>query len=63
MKIINCNNWAPRNQLDILIPITDPPVRVYNYGWLVNIDLFYYILERVASYNILDEDGYFNEDD
>jgi hypothetical protein len=63
MKIINCNNWAPRNQLDIPIPITDPPVRVYNYGWLVNIDLFYYILERVVSYNILDEDGYFNEDD
>ena len=26
MKIINCNNWAPRNPLNIPIPITDPPV-------------------------------------
>ena len=26
MKIINCNNWAPRNALNIPIPITDPPV-------------------------------------
>ena len=25
MKIINCNNWIPRNQLNIPIPITDPP--------------------------------------
>ena len=26
MKIINCNNWAPCNQLNIPIPITDLPV-------------------------------------
>ena len=59
MKIINCNNWSPRNQLDIPIPITDPPVRVYNYGWLVNIDWFYY---RLICYITLDEGDYFDED-
>jgi hypothetical protein len=26
MKMINCNNWAPRNNLNIPIPITDPSV-------------------------------------
>ncbi len=26
MKIINCSKWAPRNRLNIPIPITDPSV-------------------------------------
>ncbi len=26
MKIINCNNWSLRNNLNIPIPITDPSV-------------------------------------
>jgi hypothetical protein len=28
MKKINSYNWTPRNQLNIPIPITDPPVDV-----------------------------------
>lgn len=29
MKIINCNGWAPRNRLNIPIPITDPPIDLH----------------------------------
>ena len=64
MKKINSNNWAPLNkrapyEWAPYIPITNPPlVRVDNlYYSLYDEMLFYYILERVVSYNILDEDN------
>jgi hypothetical protein len=72
MKVINCNDWAPcsnsdcwtsHNKLSIPIPITDPLLASVDnlYYSLYDEVLFYYILERVVSYNILDEDLY--EDD
>jgi hypothetical protein len=77
MKKINSDNWAPLNRRarymwTPYIPITNPPlVRVDNlyYSLYVYNDItgelamFYYILERVVSYNILDKDNYFYEDD
>ena len=63
MNKINSNNWAPRNQLSIPIPITDPPVGLqglcffaYNPERLV---WFYYRLGSML-YNILDKDSYFS---
>jgi hypothetical protein len=52
MKMINCNDWAPRHKLNISIPI-----RVY---W--GIIMFYYIL-AVAVVLPLNENDYFYEDD
>jgi hypothetical protein len=60
MKIINCNNWAPRNMLNIPIPITDPPVDLqgllgklyfaYSPGRL---SWFYYRLGEFGIYGLL----------
>jgi hypothetical protein len=71
MKIINCNDWAPRNNLNTLvpIPITNLPVDlhrlliklyfVYSPG-----RLFYYRLVELVTYSFLNrEDYYFNESD
>jgi hypothetical protein len=69
MKKINCNGWAPRNkrapyEWAPYIPITNPPlVRVDNLYYSFYWGVFYYILERVVSYNILDKNNYFYEDD
>ena len=75
MKIINCNNWAPRNALNIPIPITDPPVDLqgllgklyfaYSPGRLA---WFYYRLGEFVIYHFLNETlslggDYFNESD
>jgi hypothetical protein len=67
MKMINCNDWAPRNNLNI--PITDLPVDLrklliklyfaYSPG-----RLFYYRLVELVIYSFLNrEDDYFNESD
>jgi hypothetical protein len=68
MKKINSNNWAPLNKRaphawTSHIPITNPLLASVDnlYYSLYDEVLFYYILERVVSYNILDEDLY--EDD
>jgi hypothetical protein len=67
MKKINSNDWAPRNKVpyewSAPIPITNPLIANRNnlYYSLYDEVLFYYILERIVSYNILDEDLY--EDD
>ena len=69
MKIINCNNWSPRNKSNIPIPITDPSVDLlrlliklyftYSLGRFV-----YYRLEELVRYSFLNrEDDYFNESD
>ncbi|AGR48706.1 hypothetical protein AVV41_gp141 [Microcystis phage MaMV-DC] len=69
MKIINCNNWSPRNKSNIVIPITDPSVDLlrlliklyftYSLGRFV-----YYRLENLVTYSFLNrEDDYFNESD
>jgi hypothetical protein len=70
MKKINSDNWAPLNRRaphawTSCIPITNPPLASVDnlYYSFYDVVLFYYILERVASYNILDEDNYFYEDD
>ena len=66
MKTINPNCWAPYEcESNVPVPITAPPVANINnlYYSFYDVVLFYYILERVASYNILDEDNYFYEDD
>jgi len=60
MKIVDSNNWVPRNKS--IIPM---PIKVYYYNSMrleIKIDWFYYRLESTL-YNILDEDNYFNEDD
>ena len=47
MKIINCNNWAPHNKLNISIPITDPPVDLWVYfAYSREVAWFYYRLGR-----------------
>jgi hypothetical protein len=71
MKMINCNDWAPRNNLNTLvpipIPITNLPVDLrrlliklyfaYSPG-----RLFYYRLVELVIYSFLNrEDDYFNE--
>ena len=67
MKIINSNNWSPRNKSNIPIPITDPSVDLlglklyftYSLGRFV-----YYGLENLVTYGFLNrEDDYFNESD
>jgi hypothetical protein len=60
MKIVNSDKWAPRDKLNLPMSI-----RVYYYDntGLVNIDRFYYRLVSVFYYNILNENGYFDEDD
>ena len=76
MKKINSDNWAPRNKRaphawTPYIPITNPPLvsvdnlyySFYVYNDAGGLAVFYYILERVVSYNILYEDNYFYEDD
>jgi hypothetical protein len=75
MKIINCNDWAPRNHLNIPIPITDPPIDLqgllgklyfaYSPGRLA---WFYYRLGEFVIYHFLNETlslggDYFNESD
>jgi hypothetical protein len=75
MKMISCNNWAPCNQLNIPIPITDPPVDLqvllsklyfaYSPGRLA---WFYYRLGEFVIYGFLNEalslgGNYFNESD
>jgi hypothetical protein len=65
MKIVDSNKWAPRHKLNLPMP-----VRIYycdDAGLPIhlpklNIDEFYYRLVSVL-YNVLDEDGYFDEDD
>ena len=59
MKIINCNNWAPRNRLNIPIPITDPPVdlqgllgKLYSYS-PGRLSWFYYRLGEFGIYGFL----------
>ena len=59
MKMINCNDWTPRNQLNIPIPITDPPVDVQklldklyftlDHTLIISTGEFYYILGSVLS--------------
>jgi hypothetical protein len=59
MKKINSYNWTPRNQLNIPIPITDPPVDVekllgklyftLDYTLIISTGEFYYILGSVLS--------------
>ncbi len=71
MKIINCNDWAPRNNLNTLvpIPITDLPVDLYRL--LIKLyfayspgRLFYYRLVELVIYSFLNrENDYFNEND
>jgi hypothetical protein len=53
MKMINCNNWAPRNKLNISILI-----RVYSqfYHRLIS------ALHILYKDNALNEDDYFYED-
>jgi hypothetical protein len=68
MKTINPNCWALYDEWGAwtsCIPITNPPLASVDnlYYSFYDVVLFYYILERVASYNILDEDNYFYEDD
>jgi hypothetical protein len=68
MKMISCNNWAPRNRKYHLwsyryyyenmgIEVYIPELNKLH----VPINVFYHRLGDVL-YNILDEDGYFNED-
>ena len=53
MKMISCNNWAPRNRKYYLC---------YELNKLhVPIDVFYYKLAHLL-YDFLDEDDYFDED-
>ena len=58
MKMINCNGWAPRNNLNIPIPITGLSVDlhelfvVYSPGRLV---WFYYRLGEFGIYGFLNE--------
>ena len=52
MKIVNSDKWAPRDKLNLPMPI-----RVY---W--GLTMFYYILASVI-YHLLNKDSYFNEDD
>ena len=63
MKIINCNNWSPRNKSNIPIPITDPSVDLL--GLLIKLyGRVYYRLENLVTYGFLNrEDDYFNESD
>ena len=63
MKIINCNNWSPRNKSNIPIPITDPSVDLL--GLLIKLyGRVYYRLENLVTYSFLNrEDDYFNESD
>lgn len=71
MKIINCNDWAPHNNLNTLvpIPITDLPADLYRL--LIKLyfayspgRLFYYRLVKLVIYSFLNkEDDYFNEND
>jgi hypothetical protein len=68
MKIINCNNWAPRNALNIPIPITDPPVDLRSltklYFAYSSRNFVYYRLGELVLYSFLNrEDDYFNEND
>lgn len=79
MKIINCNNWAPRNKLNILISITDLPADLHGLSicyegmWLITyipeLDRFYGSINLFhhrledVLYNILNKGGYFNEMD
>jgi len=69
MKMISCNNWAPRNRRYHLwaycyyyenmgIKVYIPELNKLH----VPINVFYHRLGNVL-YNILNEDGYFNEDD
>ena len=63
MKIINSNNWSPRNKSNIPIPITDPSVDLL--GLLIKLyGRVYYRLENLVTYSFLNrEDDYFNESD
>ena len=69
MKIINCNNWSPRNKSNILIPITDPSVDLLRlliklYFTYSLRRFVYYRLEELVRYSFLNrEDDYFNESD
>lgn len=70
MKIINSNNWAPRNTRwapywGELVPITDPLITsgyslYYKFHTYNNQGLAWFY--RIESYSILDEDDYFDED-
>jgi hypothetical protein len=60
MRIIDCNNWAPHNKLNISIPITDPLINAK--GLFVFFAWFYYRLGASVIYHFLDKDNYFNED-
>jgi hypothetical protein len=68
MKIVDSNNWAPRNKLNLPMPVRIY-LRIYYFDGAglpiylpeLNIDEFYYRLGNVL-YNILNEDGYFDED-
>ena len=63
MKIINSNNWSPRNKSNIPIPITDPSVDLL--GLLIKLyGRVYYRLENLVTCGFLNrEDDYFNESD
>ena len=69
MKIVDSNKWAPRHKLNLPMPVRIY-IRIYYcddaglsiYLPKLNIDEFYYRLVSVL-YNVLDEDGYFDEDD
>jgi hypothetical protein len=68
MKIADSSKWAPRNKLNLPMPV-GIYLRIYYsdgaglpiYLPELNIDEFYYRLVSVL-YNILNEDGYFDED-
>ncbi len=53
MKMINCNNWAPHNRLNI--PITDPSVdlQVYFAYSPGRLSWFYYRLGEFGTYGFL----------
>ena len=54
MKIINCNNWSPRNKSNLI-----KLYFTYSLGRFV-----YYRLENLVTYGFLNrEDDYFNESD
>jgi hypothetical protein len=68
MKMISCNNWAPRNRKYHLWPYCyyyeNMGIEVYipELNKLhVTINVFYHRLAYML-YNVLDEDGYLNED-
>jgi hypothetical protein len=66
MKIVDSNNWAPRYKLNLPMPAD---LQVY-FAYSREVASFYYRLGHIVDkyifyediYNILYEDGYFDED-